>query len=353
MNCELRMMNGNDLATPHPLQPYWDLTLAGVRADALRIALEWKLFDLLQVPTTAPTIARQLQLNPVNTGYWLEALWSMALLTRDEQQPPHYHNTEVARDYLCSDEPDYCGDAWTFRLRGLRHFGGQLGDQVRVGQPSGQAPNVATTIDNWTAAARLQLAQEQRAVTVEVALRLMSRISEFADARRFLDLGGGPGLVAIALVRDNPLLCGEVFDFPQTVSVAAENIRKAGLEHCLTVRGGDLASDPIGEGYDLIWCSSVLHFVPDLVAILKKIHAALRPGGVLVSAHAEIPQDPELARRVMPYYLSMQMLGRQVTHAGGLVDALVQVGFVDIDHYPEVAFAVAPVAVQVARRSCP
>ena len=344
-------MNGINLASPHPLQPYWDLTLAAVRADALRIALDWKLFNLLQVPTSAAAIARQLQLDPANTGYWLEALWSMELLARDDRQPPHYRNTAVASDYLRAEAPDYCGDAWTFRLRGLRHFGSQLGDQVRTGQPSGQAPNGATTIDNWTTAARLQIAQEQRAVTVAVALQLMAQVPEFPIARRMLDLGGGPGLVAIALARANPLLTGEVFDFARTVTVAADNIRRAGLEQRLDVRGGDLASDPIGEGYDLIWCSSVLHFVPDMTATLTRIHAALRPGGVLVSAHAEIPADPEHARRVMPYYLSMQMLGRQLTHAGGLNDALQQAGFVNIDSYSEVAFAVAPVSVLVARRS--
>ncbi|WP_095053855.1 methyltransferase [Pseudomonas sp. Irchel s3b2] len=344
-------MNDINLASPHPLQPYWDLTLAAVRADALRIALEWKLFNLLQVPTSALAIARQLQLDPANTGYWLEALWSMELLERDDHQPPHYRNTAVASDYLRADAADYCGDAWAFRLRGLRHFGSQLGEQVRTGQLSGQAPNLATTIDNWTMAARLQIAQEQRAVTVEVALRLMAQVPEFPAVRRMLDLGGGPGLVAIALARDNPMLTGEVFDFAQTVNVAADNIRRAGLEQRLDVRGGDLASDPIGEGYDLIWCSSVLHFVPDMAAALAKIHAALRPGGVLVSAHAEIPADPELARRVMPYYLSMQMLGRQVTHVGGMSEALQQAGFVNIDSYPEVAFAMTPVSVLVARRS--
>ncbi|HUE92332.1 class I SAM-dependent methyltransferase [Pseudomonas sp.] len=340
-----------NLATPHPLQPYWDLALGAVRGDALRIALEWKLFNLLQVPSSALAIARQLQLDPSNTGYWLDALWSMALLERDERQPPRYRNTAVASDYLRADAPDYCGDAWTFRLRGLRYFGSQLGDQVCAGQPSGQAATVASNIDNWTTAARLQIAQEQRAVTVDLALRLMAQVPEFPDARRMLDLGGGPGLVAIALARDNPMLCGEVFDFTQTVDVAADNIRRAGLEQRLEVRGGDLASDPIGEGYDLIWCSSVLHFVPDMAASLAKIHAALRPGGVLVSAHAEIPADLEHASRVMPYYLSMQMLGRQVTHAGGLQEALQQAGFIDIDSYPEVAFAVAPVSVLVARRS--
>jgi SAM-dependent methyltransferase len=344
-------MNDINLASPHPLQPYWDLTLAGVRADALRIALDWKLFNVLQVPTSALAIARQLQLDPANTGYWLEVLWSMELLKRDDRQPPHYRNTAVASDYLRADAADYCGDAWAFRLRGLRHFGSQLGDQVRTGQLSGQAPNMATTIDNWTMAARLQIAQEQRAVTVDVALRLMAQVPEFPAVRRMLDLGGGPGLVAIALARDNPMLTGEVFDFAQTVTVAADNIRLAGLEQRLEVRGGDLASDPIGEGYDLIWCSSVLHFVPDMAAALAKIHAALRPGGVLVSAHAEIPADPELARRVMAYYLSMQMQGRQVTCIGGLSEALQQAGFVNIDSYPEVAFAMTPVSVLVARRS--
>lgn len=344
-------MTPNNLAMPHALQPYWDLALAAVRADALRIALDWKLFNLLRVPASALTVARQLQLDPANTGYWLDALWSMALLTRDDRQPPRYRNTALANQYLCADAADYCGDAWRFRLHGLRHFGSQLGDQVRTGQPSGQAVGAATMIDNWAAAARLQIAQEQRVVTVDVALRLMNQIPEFHAARRMLDLGGGPGLVAIALSQNNPLLRGEVFDFAQTVEVAADNIRQAGLEQRLAVRGGDLACDSIGDGYDLIWCSSVLHFVPDMAATLAKIHAALNPGGVLVSAHAEIPSEPERAGRVMPYYLSMQMQGRQVTRAGGMQAALHQTGFVDIDSYPDVAFAVAPVSVLVARRS--
>jgi 2-polyprenyl-3-methyl-5-hydroxy-6-metoxy-1,4-benzoquinol methylase len=305
----------------------------------------------LQVPASADLIARRLELDAANTGFWLEALWSMDLLARDERQPAHYRNTPVASDYLRSNVADYCGDAWTFRLRGMRRFGSQLGEQVRAGQPDSQPADMTTTIDNWTAAARLQIAQEQRAVTVDVALRLMARVPEFTQARRLLDLGGGPGLVAIALLRDNPLLTGNVFDFEKTVAVAADNIQRAGLEQRLGVLGGNLATDAIGEGYDVIWCSSVLHFVPDLPATLAKIHAALRPGGVLISAHAEIPADPEHARRVMPYYLSMQMLGRHVSESGGLSEALHRAGFVNIDSYPDVAFAVAPVSVLVARRS--
>ena len=66
---------------------------------------------------------------------------------------------------------------------------------------------------------------------------------------------------------------GCVFDWPETVAVAAANIAHAQLSHRLEILGGD---------YDLIWCSSVLHFVPDMTAALRKIHAALTPGGVFV-----------------------------------------------------------------------
>ena len=96
-----------NLSTPHALQPFWDLTLSAVRADALRIALEWKLFDLLQVPTSAHLVARQLELDPANTGFWLEALWSMDLLQRDERQPPLAKPDHAATGHhqLAHDQP--------------------------------------------------------------------------------------------------------------------------------------------------------------------------------------------------------------------------------------------------------
>ena len=82
---------------------------------------------------------------------------------------------------------------------------------------------------------------------------------------------------------------GVVFELPEAADVAAQHIAEAGLASRLEARGGDLARDDIGTGYDLIWCSSVLHFVPELSACLAKLHAALKPGGELICVHAEIP----------------------------------------------------------------
>lgn len=333
------------------LQPYWDLVLANVSADVLRAAIEWDLFRHLDSPREATDIAAQLGLDPVNTGYVLDMLWSMTLLSRDEStNRVRYANLPIAQTYFCSDAPLYMGDAYLFRLKGLRHFGHQLSEQVRSGEIHSQAQDVKTTQENWAKAAGLQIAQEQRAVTVDTVMALMSKIPEFQAGGRLLDLGCGPGLIAIAMLQANPTFTGEVFDFPDTVKVAQGNIERAGLSERLRVRSGDFVVDPIGENFDLIWCSSVLHFMPDINAILAKIWMALKPGGVFISAHAEVPPSAADARKVLPYYLSMQMKGCHVTAKGELALAMKVSGFTHIEQYDDIAFPIAPVSVLVARK---
>ncbi|WP_323028856.1 hypothetical protein [Castellaniella defragrans] len=67
---------------PHALQPYWDMQLAGLGADAMRMALEAGMFTHLDEFAGAPELARRLGLDPVNTGHFLELLWGMELLER-------------------------------------------------------------------------------------------------------------------------------------------------------------------------------------------------------------------------------------------------------------------------------
>ncbi|WJV55920.1 methyltransferase [Prodigiosinella aquatilis] len=332
------------------LQPYWDLALASVNADVLRVAIEMRLFRYLDKPTKAADIATRLGLDPVNTGYILDMLWSMGLLSRESDNPAYYVNQEVARKYFCSDAAQYLGDAFLFRLRGLRHFGSQLAEQIRSGLICNQAAGVHTTQENWAKAADLQIAQEQRAVTVDVAMALMRRIPEFQSGGRLLDLGGGPGLIAIAMLQACPAFSGEVFDFPETIAVAQNNINKAGLSERLQVRSGDLTVDSIGENFDLVWCSSVLHFVPDINDVLAKIWAALNPGGVFICAHAEVSPIAAEARKVLPYYLSMQMKRNHVPLKGQLSLAMTMTGFTQIEQYDDIEFPVAPVSVLVARK---
>ncbi len=337
------------LTSAHPLQPCWDLQLACLGADALQVALEHAFFDHLTSPASAASLAGHLDLNTRSTGYVLELLWGLGLLGRDDQQPPHYRNLPVADHYLRADARTYCGDALLFRHRVTRQTGNQLSDYLRNGVPRTPAASAAIA-RGWADAARLQIAQEQRAVTREMACVLVESLPEAPGLRRLLDLGGGPGLVAIALAEQLPALEGVVFDFPPAAEVARENIEAAGLGQRLEAIGGDLDDDDIGAGYDLIWCSSVLHFVHDLPATLHRLLAALRPGGVLLCCQAEVPTERQFAAQMLPYYLHMRLQGRHVLGEGELARVLESIGFCAVEQLNGLRFPVTPVNAVIARK---
>lgn len=338
-----------DLNSAHPLQSCWDLQLAGLGADALQVALECALFDHLGAPVSAPALADTLELDAASTGYLLELLWSLGLLERDSQQPPRYHNLPLADLYLRAEANAYCGDALLFRHRVMRQTGAQLGDYLRNGVPRPPMASAAMA-KAWADAARLQIAQEQRAVTRDVACALVESLPEVHHLERLLDLGGGPGLVAIALAERLPALEGVVFEYPLAAEVARENIAAAGLAQRLKAIGGDLNDDDFGSGYDLIWCSSVLHFVHDLPDTLHRLFAALRPGGVLLCCQAEVPDERQAAAQVLPYYLHMRLQGRHVLAEGELARTLEGIGFRGVQHLNGLRFPVTPVNAVIARK---
>ena len=340
--------------TSHALQPYWDLAVAPVQADALAAALELGIFDVLATPHTPAQLADTLSLHAPHTALLLELLWSMQVLERDvadtDASTQRYRCTASTLQYFCRASVAFCGDAWLYRLHALRHFATQLNTLVCAGGKA--APYSAANGINWAAAAQQQIGQEQRAVTMRAALSVMQRIAPFAARNtplRLLDLGGGPGWVAIALAQAHAGVHGCVFDWPETVAVAAANIAHAQLSERLETQGGDLDSDDIGGDYDLIWCSSVLHFVPDMAAALRKMHAALKPAGMLVCVQAEIAPAAEDAARVLPYYLPMRMLGRTVTRQGELAQLLRDAGWRQVEQYGASDFPMAPVQVLIAR----
>jgi glycosyltransferase involved in cell wall biosynthesis/SAM-dependent methyltransferase len=70
-------------------------------------------------------------------------------------------------------------------------------------------------------------------------------------------------------------------------------------EHCKTLENVsfeqlDLISDALPEGLDLIVCSEVLYYLADeaeLERVAKRLVAALRPGGRIITAHAYVLKD--------------------------------------------------------------
>lgn len=316
------------------------LAASSVVADALQIALESGLFDQLDSPLNDAQLAQRLGWHPAPTAHLLELLWSQGLLDR---HPQGWSLPAATRDLLCQNGARFIGDACRYRLQALRDFGQRLPAMLARPLPgyADQLPHDAA----WAEAASRQIFQEQRALTADTACALAAPLAHFQRPARMLDMGGGPGLVSVALGQRYPQLSGVVQDLPLTAAVAQQHLQDAGLadRFCAVDRLDE------AERFDIIWCSSFLHFVEDVEVTLSQLYRRLRPGGVLISAHARLGPQADQVSRVLPFFLPLLMRGKPVFHDHQLGQLLLQAGF-RVEDRGEHPFPLAPLQVHYAFR---
>ena len=122
--------------------------------------------------------------------------------------------------------------------------------------------------------------QEQSALWDPVAFALFDRIG-IRPGWRVLELGPGPGSLHVELRRR---VEGSIDAVEQSAVFAAkllERTRGDGYGDGRLWRSVILAADLPDDTYDLIFARWVFCFLPDPVKHLKKVAAALRPGGLL------------------------------------------------------------------------
>ncbi len=100
-----------------------------------------------------------------------------------------------------------------------------------------------------------------------------------------LDIAAGHGLFGIAIARRNPNLQIVALDWAAVLEVAKENAQNAGLADRYQTIAGDAFSVDLGSGYDLVLLTNFLHHFdqPTCESLLRKVYAALKPGGRAVT----------------------------------------------------------------------
>jgi len=338
----------------HPMQPFWNLAAAPMQTEALRQAVRLRLFEHLAQPADAAAIAQRLSLHPATTAIWLDVLWSMGLLHRhafeQDEGAAEYVVSDVAARFFSGTSPHNCAPSWQFRAEFLAGFAEQWERLLRDGILPPDAEHSALQTQRWAQAAREHLGQEQRVVSAAELVALLRRLPPLLESGRFADVGGGPGHVAIALAQHLPGWRGVVLEQADTAAVAAQTIHAAGLSARLSARACDLNTDAMDGGYDLIWCSSVLHFLRDPQAAVRTMGAALNPGGLALLAHAELSDDPQQAAEVMPFYAGVMLRGGRLPHAGKVARWMCCAGLADVRALGRIAFPLAPLWVYAGRR---
>jgi predicted O-methyltransferase YrrM len=259
------------------IEPLTRMLYGAVPTRLLLTGIELKVFSYLTEPRSAESLAGEIGTHRENTRLFLDALTANELLCKRDGR---YWNTPLADAFLVEGQPTYLGDVFRNFTEYIRPALESMTTLVK----DGQSPPVTFSDPSLEERETEIYANYQRAGAAQQIAAMVSKLPEFGGMKKMLDLGGGAGLIGMAIVAAHPTMTGVIFDRPEVVEFSQRFIREYELEDRVTVIGGDYSKDSIGGGYDLVWTSYTLNFYRGkLDPIVGKIHTALNPGGVYVS----------------------------------------------------------------------
>ncbi|KIX11949.1 class I SAM-dependent methyltransferase [Dethiosulfatarculus sandiegensis] len=292
----------------------------------LIVAIDLDLFNLLHKPMTVQEVSQALESHQSNTRLFLDALVAVDLLKR---QGPHYQNSRLSDLYLTDDSPYAIGKMLRQSYDEQTKYLDHLEDLVKTGNSalrfSGQSMDqpeiwrdMVKGMGNYS---RSSVAQDLAAV--------IKRQKRFPQLNKVLDLGGAHGVMALELLLNHPNLQAVIMDRPEVLEGAKGFIAEYGLQDRVSLRGGDYVTDDLGEGYDLVLACSTLHFHYEfLTDLLKKIHASLKPKGILAALNAGLTEEGCAPREIVLTMLPWRLAERSnCLDQGEIADAAFLAGF--------------------------
>jgi 3-hydroxy-5-methyl-1-naphthoate 3-O-methyltransferase len=107
----------------------------------------------------------------------------------------------------------------------------------------------------------------------------LANLLDLRGVKRLLDLGGGSGVVSLALLRKQPELTSIVVDVESVCQTGRELASENGLDKRITYLAADILQDDLPTGFDLVMLCDVGLFSEIL---FHRIHAVLNQKGRLV-----------------------------------------------------------------------
>jgi SAM-dependent methyltransferase len=232
-------------------------------------------------PSDKATICRELQIIERPTDVMLTLCTALGLV---ESKAGVFHVTELAREHLVKSSPWFLGPYYA-SLKD-RPVCKDYVTVLRTGRTANwgsfkEEKDWAKAMEDEVFAGQFTAAMDCRGVYLGAAV---ARRLDTRGCTHLLDVAGGSGIYACAIVAKHPQLKATVFEKPPVDGVARKAIEKRGFADRVDVQAGDLFADELPAGCDLHLISNVLHDwdEPLVKQILAKSFRALKPGGLLV-----------------------------------------------------------------------
>lgn len=280
------------------------------KTAALKTAIELDVFSAIaDGATTRAAIAKRCQASDRGIRILCDYLTINGFLLKNGQE---YSLADDSAVFLNRRSPAYMGAAANFlALPEMINLYQDLTAIVRAGTSlKGEQSTAAPDSSKWVEFAR-SMSNLQRMTAVAVAETLCASAGE---KWKVLDVAAGHGMYGVIIAKQNPN--AEIFalDWPEVLKVAHENAQAAGVAARHHHMPGSAFEVNFGKDYDIVLLTGFLHhFDPQTIeTLLRKVHAALKPGGRAVTVEF-VPNEDRVSPPA-PAAFSMIMLG--TTRAG-------------------------------------
>jgi hypothetical protein len=312
----------------------FDMMLAYQRTAALKTAVELGVFGAVgQGANDVASIAKKCSSSERGIRILCDFLAIHGLLTKENGQ---YRNSPTSAVFLDPQSPACMSSATQFLGNPMMIDEFQrLTDIVRKGHTllPGQG-SVEPENPVW-----VQFAESMAPLMAGVAGPFAEVAAQGKSGPiKVLDIAAGHGLFGINVAMRNPEARITAVDWRKVLEVAERNARKAGVESRYELLPGSAFEVEFGGPYDVVLLTNFLHHfdVPTNTGLLKKVRAAMKPGGS-VAILEFVPNDDRISPPPAAAF-SMTMLSS--TRAGDaytfsqLQSMLTDAGFSGAAHVP-------------------
>lgn len=313
---------------------FFDTITAYQKSAALKAAIELDLFTAIaDGPTSAEEAASRCGAALRGVRILCDYLTILGFLVKSGER---YALTLDSATFLNRKSPAYAGGAVDFLLAPeLTRSFDDLASAVRKGGTAyTELGTIAPEHPVW-----VRFARGMGALMFPSAQAMADLLPlDAGRPAKVLDISASHGQWGIAVARKNPNAQLVALDWAPVLEVARENAVAAGLSERFSTIAGDAFKEDLGSDYDVILVPNFLHHfsIADCVRFLRKVHAALRPGGRV--GIVEFVPNPDRITPPGAAAFSLTMLGS--TPEGDaytfaeLEQMLREAGFGPMEQYP-------------------
>jgi 2-polyprenyl-3-methyl-5-hydroxy-6-metoxy-1,4-benzoquinol methylase len=297
-------MSAGSQATPLNPRIVFDMVQAHQRTAALKAAIDLDIFSAVgKGPGDAASIARHCSASERGIRILCDFLVINGVLAKENGL---YKHTPSSAAFLDPASPACMASVAQFLSEeALMQADLQLVEIVRKGRTylPGQG-SVEPENPLW-----VSFAEKMAPMMGPVAGPLGAIVLDgHSGPMHVLDIAAGHGLFGIEVAKQNRQARVTGLDWAPVLRVALKNAEKAGVKDRYDMLPGSAFDVEFGGPYDVVLLTNFLHHFdkPTNVGLLKKVRAALKPGGR--AATLEFVPNPDRVSPAMPAAFAMTML---------------------------------------------